>query len=163
MDTPESYKDQSISVPPEYIIIRPAEERDIPQIINLLKLNYGDDYPDRELYDPEWVKLAILNKNVHDWLVAKDTRNEEVIASGAIKLDYGDFDDQLGIIGRLVAHPKRTTGTLRTFGIRIISELVKRAEAKIECIIGDARTEVDASQVMVERAKLKARRVLAPL
>lgn len=156
MDMPESDKDKPISVPPEYIIIRPAEERDIPHIINLLKLNYGDDYPDRELYDPEWVKLAILNKNVHDWLVAEDTRNEEIIASGAIKLDYGDYDDQLGIIGRLVAHPQRNTGTLWPLGIKIVSELVKRAKAKVECIIGDARTEVATSQAMVEYAKLKA-------
>lgn len=155
MAIPTQDNDRSTTVPPEYIIIRPAEERDIPHIINLLKLNYGDDYPDRELYDPEWVKRAILNDNVH-WLVEEDTRNGEVLASGAIKLDYGDFDDQLGIIGRLVARPKRATGTLRTLGSGIVSELVKKAKAKVECIIGDARTVVAASQVMVERSKLKA-------
>jgi hypothetical protein len=155
METPESDKDQLIIVPPEYIIIRPAEERDIPHIINLLKLNYGDDYPDRELYDPKWVKRAILNENVH-WLVAEDTRNGEVLVSGAIKLDYGDYDDQLGIIGRLVARPKRGTGTLKSLGSGIVSELVKKAKTKVECIIGDARTEELASQRMVEQAGLKA-------
>ncbi len=155
-DAPESDEDKPIIVPPEYILIRPAEDEDAQHIIDLLKLNYGGDYPDRELYDREWVKLAILNKNVHDWLVAEDTRNGEIIASGAIKLDYGDFDDQLGIIGRLVAHPKRNTGTLRPLGIKIVSELVKRAKDKVECIIGDARTEVSTSQRMVELARLKA-------
>lgn len=155
MDTPEPDKDKPISVPPEYIILRPAEERDIPHIINLLKLNYGDDYPDRKLYDPEWVRRAILNENVL-WWVAEDTRNGEILASGAIELDYGDFDDQLGIIGRLVAHPGRVAGGLWPVGIKLVSELVSKAKAKIECIIGDARTEVSASQRMVERAKLKA-------
>lgn len=153
--TPETKPEQTVAIPPEFINIRPVEERDIAHIINLLRLNYGDNYPDRELYDVEWVKRAILNENIH-WLVAEDGRNGEVLASGAIKLDYGDYDDQLGIIGRLVKHPRRSSDGLLPLGSKIVKQLVSKAEAKIECVISDARTELAASQLMVEHARLKA-------
>lgn len=155
VDNPESNPDQLVVVPPEFIDIRPVEEGDIPHIINLLRLSYGDDYPDRELYDAEWVKRAILNENIH-WLVAEDVRSREILGSGAIKLDYGDFDDQLGIIGRLVKHPQRSSGGLLPLGSKIVKRLVSKAEAKVECVISDARTELADSQLLVEHARLKA-------
>jgi hypothetical protein len=154
MDASES-NEKIIVVPSEYIKVRPVKERDIPHIINLLRLNYGDDYPDRELYDRKWVKRAIYNPNVH-WLVAEDIRNKEILASGAIMLDYGDYDDQLGIIGRLVKHPRRKAGELLPLGSNIVSELVLKAEEKVECVVSDARTETRVSQVMIEHAGLVA-------
>lgn len=154
MDPSEPNKD-IITVPPEFIIVRPIEERDILHVINLLKLNYGDDYPDPELYDEKWVRCAICNDNVH-WRVAEDIRNEEILASGAIKLDYGDYDDQLGIIGRLVAHPQRRAGGLLPLGSNIVRDLVSEAEKKVECVVSDARTAIRTSQLMVEHAGLRA-------
>jgi len=154
MDYPKA-NEGVITVPGEYIIIRPIEERDIPHVINLLKLNYGDDYPDPELYDEKWVMGAIYNDNIH-WLVAEDVRNGEILASGAVKLDYGDYDDLLGIIGRLVGHPRRTSDRLLPIGYKIVKALVSEAKDKIECVIADARTETIVSQRMVELAKLKA-------
>lgn len=158
MNDSESNKGQPevIIVPREDIIVRPVEERDIPDIINLLWLNYGDDYPDRELYNGKWYKGAIYNDNVR-WLVAENRKNNEVLASGAIKLDYGDYDDQLGIIGRLVAHPKRkVTGLGPPLGSIIVKELVSEAEKKVECVVSDARTAHRTSQLMVEHEGLRA-------
>jgi hypothetical protein len=146
---------EKIVVPPEDISIRPVEEKDIPHIINLLRLNYGEDYPDQELYDQKYYKRAIYNDNVY-WLLAENTRNEEVLASGAVKMDYGDYDDLLGIIGRLVAHPARAIQGLASLGNKIVRSLVERAGESVECIISDARTEVKTSQVMLDYARLKA-------
>lgn len=150
----EANKDM-VTIPDECIIIRSMEERDIPDVINLLNLNYGDDYPDPELYDERWVKRTIYDDNV-DWLVAEDICNGGILASGAVKLDYGDYDDLLGIIGRLVAHPRRRSNKLLPTGYKIVKALVSEAENKVECVIADARTETTVSQVMVEHAKLKA-------
>src|SRR2546423_559207 len=144
-----------IVIPRGDIIVRPVEERDIPDIINLLWLNYGEDYPDHELYDGKWVKRAIHNDNVC-WLLAENKSTKEVLASGAIKLDYGDYNDQLGIIGRLIAHPKRRVSGLLPLGSIIVKELVSEAEKKVECVVSDARTERRTSQVMVEHEGLRA-------
>jgi hypothetical protein len=154
---PEVHREQPevVVVPRGEIVVRPVEERDIPDIINLLWLNYGEDYPDRELYDGKWVKRAVHNDNVC-WLLAENKSTKEVLASGAIKLDYGDYDDQLGIIGRLVAHPKRRVSGLLPFGSIIVKELVAEAKKKVECVVSDARTERRTSQIMVEHEGLRA-------
>ena len=153
MDAPE-LKDV-IFASPEEILTREIEERDIPQVINLLKLNYDDDYPDPELYDEKWVKGAIYNDNIY-WLVAEYLPHGEIWASGAIKLDYGDYDDLLGIIGRLVSRPKRQVRGLLQPGNKIVRKLVSKAKVTVECVISDARTEIETSQLMVESARLIA-------
>lgn len=154
MEAPE-LNEEMISVAPEEILIREMEERDIPQVINLLRLSYGDDYPDPELYDEKWVTGAIYNDNIY-WLVAEYTPSGEILASGAIKLDYGDYDDLLGIIGRLVAHPQRKSKGLLQPGFLVVKKLISKAKVTVECVISDARTEKETSQRMVESAKLVA-------
>ncbi len=40
--------------------IRPVREEDIEAIINLFRVNYGDDYAIPEFYDPMWVARSHL-------------------------------------------------------------------------------------------------------
>jgi len=84
--------------------VRLIEEADIPAVINLYKLNYGDGYIDARDYDERWVKRNIYSDHII-WLVLDD--EGEVSASAVVILDYGDDNDQIGEIGRLVVHPRQ--------------------------------------------------------
>jgi hypothetical protein len=83
---------------------RHIKESDIPAVIKLFKLNYGDDYAIPEFYDDQWVKRGIYSDHII-WLVLEE--EGEVVASGACVLDYGDYNDQIGEFGRVVVHPQR--------------------------------------------------------
>jgi len=78
--------------------IRPVREEDIDQVIALFRANYGDDYAMPEFYDPQWVKRGVYSDHIL-WLVIED--EGRVVASGACILNAGDYNDQIGELGRL--------------------------------------------------------------
>ena len=82
--------------------VRPIQESDIETVIGLFRKNYGDDYAMPEFYDPQWVKRGVYSDNII-WLVLED--EGKIVASGAIILNFGDYNDQIGEIGRLVVDP----------------------------------------------------------
>jgi hypothetical protein len=137
--------------------VRPAQESDIPYIIELFKRNYPGFYPHPELYDETWLKYAINSDNV---ILRVIDEQEEVVAFGAVFLDYGDYNNQLGLIGGMVAHPERANvgveRGLGRLGNRIINHLVCAGRDKIECVISEARTVHRLSQRFLERADLIA-------
>lgn len=136
---------------------RDARESDIPHIIELFKLNYSV-YPHPELHSEEWLKYAINSDDV----ILRVIDEQEVVAFGAVILDYGDYNNQLGLIGGVVSHPERAnSGAERESGKprkRSIHDLVCEAEDKtkcnVECVIAEARTEQRLSQRVLERAEL---------
>jgi len=125
---------------------RHIEEKDIPAVIELFKLNYGDDYAIPEFYDERWVKRGIYSDHII-WLVLEEAG--EVIASGACVLDYGDANDQIGELGRLVVHPQRKG---RGLGRRIINALLDATDDTVEFAFGEARTVHPLSQGLFEKA-----------
>ncbi|HEX8492149.1 MAG TPA: GNAT family N-acetyltransferase [Pyrinomonadaceae bacterium] len=125
---------------------RHIKESDIPAIINLFKLNYGDDYPIPEFYDDQWVKRGIYSDHTI-WLVLEE--EGEVVASGACVLDYGDYNDQIGEIGRVVVHPERKG---RGLGKRLVDALLDATDDTVEFAFGEARTVHPLSQILFERA-----------
>ncbi len=126
--------------------IHQLKEHDIQSVIDLFKLNYGSDYASSEFFDEGWYKRAIYGDNII-WLVLRD--KEKVIASGAVDIGYGDNNDQIGMLGRLVTHPEyKRLGLAR----RIINALVKAAGDNIEFAVGEARTAHTSSQILLERS-----------
>src|SRR5918911_2157155 len=125
---------------------RHIKESDIPQVISLFKLNYGDDYAIPEFYDEHWVKRGIYSDHII-WLVLEE--QGEVIASGACVLDYGDYNDQIGEIGRLVVHPERKG---RGLGRRMVNALLDATDDTVEFAFGEARTVHPLSQALFEKA-----------
>ena len=125
---------------------RPIEESDIPAVINLFKLNYGDDYAIPEFYDEHWVKRGIYSDHII-WLVLEE--DDGVSASGAVVLDYGDYNDQIGEIGRLVVHPERKG---RGLGRRMVDALLDATDDTVEFVFGEARTVHPLSQVLFEKS-----------
>ena len=72
--------------------IRLVKESDIPALIELFKLNYGDGYPHYELANERLVEHLIHDPNII-WLVLDDNG---VAASGALILNQGRSGDQNG-------------------------------------------------------------------
>lgn len=129
---------------------REIREEDIPAIINLFRLNYGDDYPLPQFYDNQWVKRGIYSENII-WLVLEE--EGEVVAGGAVILDYGDYNDQIGEIGRLVVHPERKG---RGLGRRIVNALLDATDDTVEFAFGEARTVHPLSQALFEGSEFAA-------
>lgn len=126
--------------------VRHLEESDIPSVINLYKLNYGEGYTFPQFYEDKWYKRGIYSDHII-WLVLED--EAEILASGAINLDYGDYNDQIGEIGRLVVHPQRQRHGLAR---RIINALLDATDDTVEFAFGEARTPHASSQALMDRA-----------
>jgi predicted GNAT family N-acyltransferase len=126
--------------------VRHIEEADIPAVIDLFRLNYGDTYAIPEFYDEQWVKRGIYSDHII-WLVIEE--EGEIVASGAVILDYGDYNDQIGEIGRLVVNPERKG---RGLGRRIVTALLDATDDTVEFAFGEARTVHPLSQVLFEGA-----------
>lgn len=124
--------------------VRHVTEADVPAVIGLFRLNYGDDYPIPEFYDEGWVKRGIYSDHII-WLVIEEA--EEIVASGAVILDYGDYNDQIGEVGRLVVHPHRKG---RGLGRRIVDALLDATDDTVEFAFGEARTVHPLSQALFE-------------
>ncbi|MBC7929198.1 MAG: hypothetical protein H7Z38_01365 [Rubrivivax sp.] len=126
--------------------IRFVEERDIDAMSNLFRLNYGETYPYLEVYDGRWVKRSIYGEGII-CLVFEEAG--EVLATGAVMLDYGDYNDQIGELARLVVHTDRIGGKL---GQRIINALYDVAGEHLEFAFGRTRTANTFSQMVMGRA-----------
>jgi RimJ/RimL family protein N-acetyltransferase len=128
--------------------IRPIQEADIEQVIQLFHANYGDNYPIPEFYDPHWVKRGIYSDHII-WLVIED--DGRVVASGAAILDFGDYNDQIAEIGRLVVDP--SVGG-RGLGRKLIDALVDASDDRVEFAFGEARTTHIKTQRIFDRVGL---------
>lgn len=114
--------------------IRPILEQDIEQVIQLFRANYGDDYALPEFYDPQWVKRGIYSDHII-WLVIEDAGH--IVASGACVLNFGDYNDQIGEIGRLVVDPQVGGKGL---GKQMLTALVDASGERVEFAFAEART-----------------------
>ena len=128
--------------------IRPIREEDITQVIQLFRLNYGDDYAIPEFYDPQWVKRGIYSDNII-WMVIED--EGRVVASGAAILDFGDYNDQIAEIGRLVVDP--SVGG-KGLGRTLLDALVDASDDRVEFAFGEARTTHPKTQKIFDRVGL---------
>lgn len=152
--------------------VRPIQESDIEAVINLFRENYGDDYAMPEFYDPQWVKRGVYSDHII-WLVLEDSQAEtpnasspvpgvpasppatgKIVASGALILNFGDYNDQIGEIGRLVVDPDVGGKGL---GRMMLAALVDASDERVEFAFAEART------VHAKTQKINDRIGLAPL
>lgn len=129
--------------------VRPIEESDIESIIQLFRENYGDDYAMPEFYDPQWLKRGIYSDHII-WLVIQDD-NGAIVASGACILNFGDYNDQIGEIGRVVVDPD-TAG--KGLGSMILSALIDASDERVEFAFAEARTVHPKTQKINDRIGL---------
>ncbi len=124
--------------------IRAIEEADIEPVIQLFRANYGDDYALPEFYDPQWVKRGIYSDHII-WLVIED--GGRIVASGACVLNFGDYNDQIGEIGRLVVDPNFGGHGL---GREMLTALVDASGQRVEFAFAEARTVHPKTQKIVD-------------
>ncbi len=129
--------------------IRPIQESDIEHVIQLFRANYGDDYAIPEFYDPQWVKRGIYSDNII-WLVIED-ENKKIVASGACILNFGDYNDQIGEIGRLVVDPQVGGKGL---GKRMLAALVDASDERVEFAFAEARTVHPKTQKILDNIEM---------
>lgn len=133
--------------PKRDLSIRYVEEKDIPAIAELFRLNYGDAYISRDVYDGTWVKHSIHSEQI---ICVVLESYGEVLATGSVILNCGDYNDKCGELARLVVHPA-VTG--RGLGSRMIDALFKIGSNTLEFAIGECRTAHTVSQEMFEEAE----------
>jgi RimJ/RimL family protein N-acetyltransferase len=125
--------------------IREIREGDIEQVIELFRANYGDDYAIPEFYDPQWVKRGIYSDHMI-WLVIED--EGRIVASGAAIFDFGDYNDQIAELGRLVVDPESGGKGL---GRQLLAALVDASDDRVEFAFGEARTTHPKTQRIFDR------------
>ncbi len=86
------------------ILVRPAQEADIPQIRDIYLAVYGQDYPYQQFYDEQWLKWSIFSDDVL-MLVAEETDGGRVVGTASVVFDIGAHSDLVGEFGRLAVHP----------------------------------------------------------
>ena len=128
--------------------IRPIHEDDIEAVIELFRKNYGDDYAIPEFYDPQWVKRGVYSDHII-WLVVEEDGN--ILGSGACILNYGDYNDQIGEIGRLVVDPEAGGKGL---GRALLTALVDASDERVEFTFAEARTIHPKTQKIDDRIGL---------
>jgi ribosomal protein S18 acetylase RimI-like enzyme len=126
--------------------IRLVKESDANAIAELFRLNYGEEYAFPEVFDGGWVKKCVYNDDIICLVLEEDG---EVVGSGALVLDVGNYDDQVGELGRFVVNPACQG---RGQGHRIINGLFEATEDNVEFALGEARTAHLHSQRMMEKA-----------
>lgn len=128
--------------------VRPIHENDIEAVISLFRENYGNDYSMPEFYDPQWVKRGVYSDNII-WLVVED--DGKIVASGACILNFGDYNDLIGEIGRVVVDPD-TAG--KGLGRVILESVVDAADERVEFAFAEARTVHPKTQKINDRIGL---------
>lgn len=128
--------------------VRPIQESDIEGVIQLFRENYGDDYAMPEFYDPQWLKRGIYSDHIV-WLVIED--EGKIAASGACILNFGDYNDQIGEIGRVVVDPD-TAG--KGLGRMILTALIDASDERVEFAFAEARTVHPKTQKINDRIGL---------
>jgi len=129
--------------------VRPVKTADVPELIKLFKLNYGDDYPYYELENDRLFERLINDKNII-WLVLHD---DGIVASGALIQTNRKHGDQIAELARLVVHPdKRGQGLAK----RIINALLIWSDSTVELAYATARTPHSLSQKLMDAANFAA-------
>lgn len=123
---------------------RPVRESDLDGLTALYRAAYGEDYAVRDVYDAEALKRGIYSDNIF-WLVVEE--EGKIIGSGALVMGIGDYNDQIGELGRLVVHPGvRSKGLAR----RLADALVAATGERVEFAFAETRTVHPYSQKMAD-------------
>jgi len=130
--------------------VRFIEEADASAIAHLFKQNYGEGYIDPEVYDGKWVKRCVYNDNIIGLVIEEEKR---VIATAALALDYGDYNDQIAEMGRFAVSPEYKG---RGLGRRLNKALLDVAGDTIDFLFGTARTMHTHIQSLSERCGFRA-------
>lgn len=129
------------------IVIREADEIDVPEIRSLFKAAYGSDYAFPSFYDETFLKRLIYNDDCL-MLVAIDSEADKILGTASVVFDVGAFTDLAGEFGRLVVHPE---GRGRGIGQQLMQARLDRVSEHLHIGLADNRVEHTFSQQISQR------------
>lgn len=121
-------------------------EDDADAISELFRRNYGCGYPHPDVFDGSWAKHCVYNDDTIGVVFRED---EKVLGTGALRLSYGDFNDQIGELARLAVDPSHANCGI---GTRVLRALFDQAAVDVEFAFAEARTLHAFSQTALEEA-----------
>jgi CRP/FNR family transcriptional regulator, cyclic AMP receptor protein len=84
--------------------IRPATSADAAQWVNLIRATLGDDYPARELYDPDWIAPLLNPANGEETWAAES--GGQLHGSIAFLKPWGPSGNPIANLGRNLVRPE---------------------------------------------------------
>ncbi len=122
--------------------------RDIEQVIQLFRANYGDDYAIPEFYDPHWSNAASTPDHIIWLVIEQDSR---IVASARPFSTLATINDQIAEIGRLVVDPQAGGKGL---AVSLLNALVDASDDRVEFAFGEARTTHPKTQRIFDHVGL---------
>ena len=127
--------------------ISQADEKDVPQIMDLFIKIYGRDYPFKKFYDTMWLTKSIYSDD-NIFMVAKE--NNRIIGTGSVFLTAGGFSDLIGEFGRLVVDPDYGR---KGAGTQILTGLIDSVSKMIQFGFAECRAVHCGAQKISERCE----------
>ena len=106
------------------VVVREANEDDVPAIRGIFEAVYGPDYPYQQFLDARWLLRSVFADDII-MLVAVD--GDELLGTASFVFDLGAHSDLLGEFGRLVVHPSARGRGIGGTLMRARQSLSKRA------------------------------------
>ena len=117
------------------VVVREANEDDVPAIRGIFEAVYGPDYPYQQFLDARWLLRSVFADDII-MLVAVD--GDELLGTASFVFDLGAHSDLLGEFGRLVVHPsargRGIGGTLMRARIDYVRQRVHVGLAQNRCV-----------------------------
>lgn len=117
--------------------IQIANLNDVPEILNLYRLVYGKRYPIKYGTDADLLKAAILDKDTHMVLVAKDLDKNQI--TGALIVEIDDFN-KIGKLVGLVVHPEFQKNKIGNELVVYASEFFLEKDTRLNSLYATTRT-----------------------
>ncbi len=119
------------------IKIQEADADDVDEIINLYRAVYGRKYPLSYGTDPDLLKRAILNKETHMCLVARDVMNR--VIGGALIVEI-DAYNKIGKLLGLVVHPTYQRHKIGNSLVSHVSDFFLKKDPRLNSLYATTRT-----------------------
>jgi len=119
------------------IKIQEADVGDVDEIINLYRAVYGKKYPISYGTDPDLLKRAILDKETHMCLVARDVMNR--IIGGALIVEIDSFN-KIGKMVGLVVQPTYQRHKIGNSLVEFVTNFFLKKDSRLNSLYATTRT-----------------------
>ncbi|MGZ3789138.1 MAG: GNAT family N-acetyltransferase [Bacteriovorax sp.] len=117
--------------------IQEADVGDVDEIINLYRAVYGRKYPISYGTDPDLLKRAILDKETHLCMVARDLTNK--VIGGALIVEIDAFN-KIGKLVGLVVHPTYQRHKIGNGLVQYVGEFFLEKDTRLNSLYATTRT-----------------------
>ena len=115
--------------------IRTAREQDAPQITEVFRATYGEEYTYPKYLDARRVKKMIFSDDT-EMFVAEDPETGQILGTSSLIMEIGAFSDLVGEFGRLAVIPEaRGQG----IGTRLMERRLEATQGRLHVGLSETR------------------------